>query len=99
MSRNHLKEAAPIVSVTLIVFTLFSLVFLKMEVRRIGYSLVKQHHEFKRLQDLYRAKLIEYAQTTSPERLRSLAQRKLTLTEADVGQIIHMSGDQIAFKQ
>lgn len=70
-----------------------------MEARRMGYSVLKQSRELRRLQDNYRLKIIEYAKLTSPEHLRRIAVSKFTLSEAEVGQIIHMSGKQIAVKQ
>lgn len=79
--------------------TLLFLVFSKMEVRRLGYSVLKQSREFRRLQDNYRLKVIEYAKLTSPENLRKMAVSKFTMSEAEVGQIIHISGDQIAVEQ
>lgn len=96
---NKLNELKPIVSVLFIIITLFFLVFSKMEARRLGYSVLKQSRELRRLQDNYRLKIIEYAKLTSPEHLRKIAVSKFTLSEAEVGQIIHMSGKQIAVKQ
>ena len=70
-----------------------------MEARRLGYSVLKQSREYRRLQDNYRLKVIEYAKLTSPEHLRKMAVSKFTMSEVKVGQIIHMSGDQIAVGQ
>jgi hypothetical protein len=95
----QISEIKPIFSITMVIVTLFSIVFAKMEVRRMGYSVFKQSREFRRLQDNYRLKTIEYAKLTSPENLRRIAVSKLTLSEAEVGQIIHMSGNHIAIKQ
>ncbi|MCB9025034.1 MAG: hypothetical protein H6625_01845 [Bdellovibrionaceae bacterium] len=97
--KNRLNELKPIISVFFIICTLFFLVFSKMEARRMGYSVLKQSRELRRLQDNYRLKIIEYAKLTSPEHLRRIAVSKFTLSEAEVGQIIHMSGKQIAVKQ
>lgn len=96
---NKWNDLKPIMSVIFIVLTLFFLVFAKMEARRLGYSVLKQSREFRRLQDNYRLKVIDYAKLTSPENLRKMAVSKFTLSEAEVGQIIHMSGKQIAVKQ
>ena len=97
MSRN-LKEWMPVVSVLVVVFSLLLIVFVKMEVRRLGYSVLRESREYRRLQDQYRLKVLEYARATSPEQLRKMAVSKFNLKEAQVGQIIHMSGDQIAVK-
>ncbi len=96
--KSKMREYLPVLSVFIIIFTLLFIVFLKMEIRRLGYSVLKDSREYRRLQDSYRLKVIEYAKATSPERLRKMAVSKFTLSEAEVGQIIHMSGDQIAVK-
>ena len=92
-------EIKPFLSVFILVLTLFSMVFLKMEIRRMGYSVLKQAREYEQLQDAYRLKSLEYSKKMSPENLRSMAVRKLTLSEAQGGQIIHMSNNGIAVKQ
>lgn len=83
----------------MILVTLFAIVFAKMEVRRVGYSVLKKSRNYRSLQDSYRSKVIDYAKLTSPENLRRLAISRFTMGEAQVGQIIHMSGDQIAVRQ
>jgi hypothetical protein len=98
MSKHSFNQLAPIISVMIIVFSLFTLVFIQMEVRRVGYSVLKQTREYKSLQDEHRLKVMRYAKITRPERLRDLAVSKLTLTEAKSSQIIHMSGEKIALR-
>ncbi len=99
MSDKTKSEVRPFISISIIILTLFSLVFLKMEVRRMGYSMLKQVQEYKTMKDLHRLKIIKYARLTSPERLRKMAKTHLTLSEADLGQIIQISGEKIALKQ
>ncbi len=70
-----------------------------MEVRRLGYAMLKEVQEYKKQKDLHRLKIIKYAELTSPERLRSIAKSKLTLSDAELGQIIQISGEKIALKQ
>lgn len=93
------SELKPVVSLTLILATLFSVVFVKMEVRRRGYSLLKVSREYKQAQDRYHMKIIEYAKVNRPERIRDFAMTRLTLNQAKSGQIIQMSGDRIAIQQ
>lgn len=99
MSKEKVNEYKPFISLIIILLTLFSVVFLKMEVRRVGYSVLKELRVYKSLRDMHRLYVIEYAQRTSPDKLRKLVQARLTLEEASAGQIIHMSGHQIALKQ
>ena len=99
MKKIKYHDLTPFISVAFLVCTLFSLVFLKMEVRRIGYSLLKKVRIYNQMQDSYRMKSLDYAKFTSPEKLREMALRHLTLKEAKFGQIIHMSGESVAVKQ
>lgn len=99
MSRNQLNQFKPLLSILIIIFSLFTLVFLQMEVRRIGYVVLKQSREYKKMQDRYRLQTMEYAKATRPERVRGLAVSKLTLNSAKQSQIIHMAGERIAVRQ
>lgn len=99
MIRQRWNEVKPLLSVLIVVSTLFSIVFIKMEDRRMGYTVLRATHEYKKMSDHYRLQSIELARVMRPERIRSFARSKLTLDEAKMGQIIHMSGDQIAFEQ
>lgn len=99
MSKNQKSKIYPMISIVLIIVALFSLVFLQMEVRRMGYLLLKQTREYKSLQDAHRLNVMRYAKVMRPERLRDLAVTRLTLNEIKSGQIIHMSGEKIAIRQ
>lgn len=93
------RDLAPFASLLLIVFCLFSVVFCKMEVRRMGYSVLKLSREERQMRDLERQQMIQLAQITRPERLQQVAQNRLTLKRAEEGQIIQMTGRGIALKQ
>lgn len=99
MGKNTALDFRPFVSVVLLVFTLFSLVFLKMEVRRTGYSVWRATQEFKSHQDKNRLIKMELAQQIRPDRIRKLALSKLPLSEAKTGQIIQLDGQTIAIRQ
>jgi Sec-independent protein translocase protein TatA len=93
------KEFAPFVSVMIVICTLFSLVFCKMEIRRMGYSVLKLTREERKMRDLERQQMIQLAKITRPERLQAVAQAKLTLKRAEAGQIIQMTDRGIALRQ
>ena len=78
--------------------TLISIVILKMEVRRKGYALLQQSHNYKKQQEQYYFKSLQYAKLTRPERVRKLALSRLTFGEAREGQIIQMSENNIFVK-
>ena len=99
MSQHQLNQLKPLLSILIIISSLFALVFLQMEVRRIGYVVLKQSREFKAHQDRHRLENMEYAKVTRPERVRDLAMNRLTLNAAKQSQIIHMAGEKIAVRQ
>jgi hypothetical protein len=99
MSQKHINEMKPFLSVLLIVGTLFLIVFAKMEVRRMGYSFLKISREYKALEDRQRLLTIRIAKSMRADRVRSLAEGKLSLLDATGGRIIQLSGDQVAIRQ
>lgn len=96
---NGSREIAPFVSLAIIVASLFSVVFCKMEMRRMGYSVLKLTREERKMRDHSRQQMIQLARITRPERLQAVAQARLTLKRAESGQIIQMTHHGIAFKQ
>lgn len=99
MSRQRLNELLPFFSVLILVCTLFSLVLLKMEVRRMGYSVLKSTQEYRKLKDHQRMMSMEYARLTRPEQIRKYAVSHLTLNDARNGQIIQLAGQKLAMPQ
>lgn len=99
MSERVWTDIRPFLSVFILVVTLFSLVFLKMEVRRHSYAVWKATREFQALQDKNRWQKMELAKIMRPDRIRKLALSRLPLSEAKHGQIIQLDGEQIAVPQ
>ncbi|MGE0526820.1 MAG: histidine kinase [Bdellovibrionales bacterium] len=99
MIRRHLHEILPFISVLILISTLFTLVILKMEVRRMGYSVLKATREYRKLQDHHRLMTMEYARLTRPERVHKYAVSRLTLNDARNGQIIQLAGRTLAMPQ
>src|SRR5690606_7415596 len=93
---NHIK---PILSILIVIFSLFLMVFLQMEVRRLGYMVWKEGRQYKVVLDSKRTLAAEYAKITRPGHLQEVAVTHLTLSQAKAGQIIHMSGSRVALKQ
>jgi hypothetical protein len=92
-------ELKPFVSVLFLIATLFSLVLLKMEVRRMGYSVLKTTKEIQQIKDQNRLLSMEYARLIRPEHIRRYAMSHLTLNDARNGQIIQLTGQKIALPQ
>ncbi len=93
------QELAPFASISIIVFCLLSVVFCKMEVRRMGYSVLKLTSSERQMRDLERQQLVQLAKITRPERLQAVAQNRLTLRKPESGQIIQMTDTGIALRQ
>ncbi len=93
------REIAPFISLVIAVMALFTCVFCKMELRRVGYSVLKLTREERQMKDHERLAMIQLAKMTRPERLQAVAQARLTLKKAEAGQIIQMTERGIALKQ
>lgn len=90
MSRENFKHLKPFFSILIIVGTLFAIVFLQMEERRMGYSVLKLSREHKQVWEQKRVKEIALAKVTRPQLLDSVAQEKFTLKKIKSEQIIHL---------
>lgn len=99
MNEDQVENLKPFLSVTILIATLFTVAFMKMEVRRLGYVVLKETRQFKTLKDQSRLKSMEYARLTRPEQIRKYAMSRLTLNEARNGQIIQLVGRRIAVPQ
>lgn len=91
MSSEHVRQLKPFLSVVFIVSALFTVVFLKMEERRMSYVVLKNTREFKKNQELKKQKEIQLAKLTRPQLVETVAKKKLTLKRALPSQIIHLS--------
>lgn len=92
MNAENLKYLKPFISLVLLICSLLFLVFLRMEERRLGYSILKINAEYKKILDQKRMMEMQLAKITRPQLLDSWAQRKLTLKKVSSSQIIHLSG-------
>lgn len=92
MSSKNFRQLKPFFSVLIIIFTFFSLVFLQMEERRLGYSVLKLSREHKKILEDKQAREIQLVKVTRPQLLEHMAQSKFTLKKIQADQIIHLSG-------
>jgi cell division protein FtsL len=92
MNAENIRHLRPFVSVVLLILSLMTLVFLRMEERRLGYSLLKINAEYKKIVDQKRNLEMQLAKASRPQVVDNWAQRKLTLRKLESNQIIHLSG-------
>ena len=74
--------------------TLFGLVFIKMEERRLSYVVLKLTKEHKKTIEMKKQKELVLAKLTRPQLLENVATRKLTLKRVMASQIIHLTPTQ-----
>lgn len=92
MSKENISQLKPFFSVLLIIMTLFSIMFLQMEERRMGYSVLKLTRELKKVTEERQTREIQLAKVTRPQLLDHMAQSRFTLKKIQANQIIHLSG-------
>ncbi len=81
----------PFLSLSFLILTLLTLVFLQMEERRMGYQILKLEREQRSLLNQKRLREVQLAKMTKPQHVEKLAQRHLTLKRAQSHQVIHMN--------
>ncbi|MFN9066757.1 MAG: histidine kinase [Bdellovibrionales bacterium] len=79
MSSQNWQRQRPVLSVFLIILTLFSVVFLQMEERRLGYGLLKINQEARKSAERKKELEIQLARLTQPEVLENLAAKQFSL--------------------
>ncbi len=91
MGTSHIRQLKPFLSLLFIITTLLSLVFIKMEERRLSYVVLKATQEHKRVIEIQKQKEISLAKLTRPQLLENMATKSLTLKRATASQIIHLT--------
>lgn len=92
MSSKNFRQLKPFFSVLIIISTFFSLVFLQMEERRLGYSVLKLSREYKKIKEEKHVKEIQLVKITRPQLLEHMAQSRFTMKKIQADQIIHLNG-------
>ena len=82
----------PFLSVSIFLLSLFAVVYIKMENRRMGYVLLDLAEKEKQMTQKQRLALVNLARMTSPERVRKIATTQLTFQNAKEGQVIRVAG-------
>ena len=94
MNSKHIKQLKPFLSLLFVIMTLFGLVFIKMEERRLSYVVLKLTKEHKKTIEIKKQKELVLAKLTRPQLLEIVATRKLTLKRVTASQIIHLTPTQ-----
>lgn len=74
--------------------SMLSLVFLQMEERRLGYSVLLMNKEFRKLSEQRQRKDYQFQQLTRPQYVEKLASLRKELKKVKPEQVIHMTGAQ-----
>jgi hypothetical protein len=91
MSSSEIKILKPVLSVSIVILTLFGVVFLQMEERRLGYSLLKVTRDYRRVLETKKNKEIQLAKVSRPQFVQKMASARFTLKKAEADQIILMN--------
>jgi len=91
MNKNSMK---PFVSVMIFIVALLSIVFCKMEVRRVGYMFWKATKIEKKLKDDLRVKSLEFAKLTRPDRVEKYARQFWALNKPVSGQVVQLQASE-----
>lgn len=92
MERNEIQALKPFLSVVILISSLFILVFLQTEERRMGYELLKLSRLQREVIEERRMKSMQLAKMTRPQNIERVAQSRITLKKIQANQIIHMTG-------
>lgn len=79
-----------LVSLVLILGSLFTLAFLQMEERRENYEVLKLNRELKKAMELRRSLEIKRLNALRPQKIENEMKNKGALNHAESGQIIHL---------
>ena len=99
MNEQPVKTIKPFISILLMMCFLFGVAFIKMEIRRMGYSFVKLAQKEKEMRNQQRQKSVQLAKMLSLERVQLLATQKLPMKKAAKGQIIQMTSEGVVIVQ
>ena len=83
----------------MIILSLFTIVFVKMELRRMNYSILRQSRKHQIFLDRYHKNLMNYLEMTQGSKINQLARSKLTLDQVKKGQVILLIGGKAAVPQ
>lgn len=83
------KEIKAVISLLIILLSLFIIAFVKITARRFSYALYQSHIAFDRSQDEYYSNLKVYKKMTQTQKLDKLA-KKHSLDKKQAGQIIQV---------
>lgn len=74
----------------ILIATMFCIVFVKMEIRRMGYVIWKLSRSEKIAEDTKNLHKLEYARLTRPERIEAFAVKFFALKKAEQQKVIYM---------
>lgn len=92
MDKAEVQSLKPFISVLIIISTLFGLVFLQMEERRMGYELLKLNRDQRAIIEERRQKSVMLARISRPQNVERVAQSRMALKKLQAHQIIHLTG-------
>ncbi len=96
--RLLLKRLSPFFNILMIISTLFIIVFCKITLRKISYSLYQENKKFNEVQDKYYKQLKKYGKLNRSEELDRWARHHFT-EKLKKGKIIQIIDGKIAIPE
>lgn len=91
-SMNPAIQLRTFLSIFIIISTLFGLVFIQMEERRLGYSVLVLNKEQRKLSEVKYKKEYSYNKRTRPQQVEKFARTRRDLKKVRPEQVIQLSG-------
>ncbi|GIL16751.1 MAG: hypothetical protein BroJett040_05020 [Oligoflexia bacterium] len=95
---EDIEHFKPFLSVFIIICALFTVVFIQMEERRMGYAILKYSRDQRLAVEEKRMKELQLAKITRPQHVEKLAQDRFTLKKVQAKQIIQLTGASVGVK-
>ncbi len=80
-----------LMSLLAVLVTMFTVVFVEMEERRLNYVLLQKHRELRKVSQEQRLRELQWARSTKPQQLDKLAKQRLTMRRAEADRVVHFS--------
>ena len=91
MRQKTSESLKPFLSILIVILTLFLVLTLKMEVRRLGYQVWQASQVEKKVRDEHRRMTAAVAGSMGPHRIHDFALNTMLLSEPKRGQVIQMT--------
>ncbi len=80
-----------LISLFCVLVTMFAVVFVELEERRMNYVLLQKHRELRKVSQEERLRELQWAKSTKPQQLDKMAKMRLTMRKVESDRVVHFS--------